>query len=285
MRYSFAKEYENCKVIAEETVKCIRQGYYFVDDVKVELPDEADFKKVICINPSQSDDILLDFIEDSVEALVPPLAGRIRIVSEDAFAAAKDIEACLVMNFANAYHAGGCFLAGGDAQEEALCRGSTLYASIGSEQAAEMYLFNRKHKLPMESDYMLISPEVCVFRDRGDYFLSKPFMTSVVTIPAPDLYWAAEGIPMYKIDQCMLMRIEKMLAVAMKYGYKSLVLGAWGCGAFGHDAGRVAGYFYELLVKRGYRKYFEQIIFAIIGEAGEGKRIKFQNVFGDVIEK
>ena len=33
MRYSFAKEYENRKVIAEETVKCIRQGYYFVDDV------------------------------------------------------------------------------------------------------------------------------------------------------------------------------------------------------------------------------------------------------------
>lgn len=53
----------------------------------------------------------------------------------------------------------------------------------------------------------------------------------------------------------------------------------WAC------AGRVAGYFYELLVKRGYRKYFEQIIFAIIGEAGEGKRIKFQNVFRDVMEK
>lgn len=43
MGYSFAKEYENRRVIAEETVKIIRQGYYFVDDVKVELPDEADF--------------------------------------------------------------------------------------------------------------------------------------------------------------------------------------------------------------------------------------------------
>lgn len=141
MGYSFAKEYENRRVIAEETVQIIKQGYYFVDDVKVELPCEADFKQVICIKPSQSDDVLMDFIENDLDALVPPLAGRIRIVSDDAFAAAKDIEACLVMNFANAYHAGGCFLAGGDVQEEALCRASTLYASIGSEQASEMYLY------------------------------------------------------------------------------------------------------------------------------------------------
>ena len=141
MGYSFAKEYENRRLIAEETVQIIKQGYYFVDDVKVELPCEADFKQVICIKPSQSDDVLMDFIENDLDALVPPLAGRIRIVSDDAFAAAKDIEAFLVMNFANAYHAGGSFLAGGDAQEEALCRASTLYASIGSEQASEMYLY------------------------------------------------------------------------------------------------------------------------------------------------
>lgn len=86
--------------------------------------------------------MLMDFIENDLDALVSPLAGRIRIISDDSFAAAKDIEACLVMNFANAYNAGGCFLAGGDAQEEALCRASTLYASIGSEQASGMYLFN-----------------------------------------------------------------------------------------------------------------------------------------------
>ncbi|WP_405738576.1 hypothetical protein [Anaerovibrio slackiae] len=52
MGYSFAKEYENRRVIAEETVQIIKQGYYFVDDVKVELPCEADFKQVICIKPS-----------------------------------------------------------------------------------------------------------------------------------------------------------------------------------------------------------------------------------------
>lgn len=279
---TFAKEYENRRVTAEETLQIMKQGYYFIDGIKISLPDNVDFAKVICINPAQSDNILLDFIESD---LVLSLAGSIRITCEDSFAAAKAAPSCLVMNFANAYHAGGCFLSGGDAQEEALCRESTLYASIGSKNALEMYQFNKVNKLPMESDYMLISPNVCVFRDRKDYFLPHPFLTSVVTVPAPDLYWSAQGVSMYKIDQCMLMRIEKMLAVAVKYGYKSLVLGAWGCGAFGHDARRVAGYFYEILVKRGYRKYFDQIIFAIIGKKSEEQRRKFQDIFLDVMEK
>ena len=34
--------------------------------------------------------------------------------------------------------------------------------------------------------------------------------------------------------------------MAAWYGYRNLVLGAWGCGAFGHDTETVAGYFYKL---------------------------------------
>ena len=70
----------------------------------------------------------------------------------------------------------------------------------------------------------------------------------------------------------MYRRIENMLAVAIAHEYKNLILGAWGCGAFGHDARRVAEYFYNLLVTKGYRNYFDNICFAIPDDAPQANQ-------------
>lgn len=56
----------------------------------------------------------------------------------------------LVMNFANAHKPGGGFELGATAQEEALCRCSTLIASIGSAKAKEMYQYNNSYMIPVE---------------------------------------------------------------------------------------------------------------------------------------
>jgi len=69
------------------------------------------------------------------------------------------------------------------------------------------------------------------------------------------------------------------------YDYKDLVLGAWGCGAFGHNPYRVANYFYQLLFEEGYRFCFEYIIFAIY-DKGEKKNFNaFSEVFWNVSAK
>ena len=61
-----------------------------------------------------------------------------------------------------------------------------------------------------------------------------------------------------------------MLAAAAKSGYKTLVLGAWGCGAFGNKPEDVAGYFKQVIVQEEYGKCFDEICFAIYGrEDGE----------------
>ena len=70
-----------------------------------------------------------------------------------------------------------------------------------------------------------------------------------------------------------------MLAAAAKYGYKTLVLGAWGCGAFGNKPKDVAEYFRQVIIDEGYGKGFDEICFAIYGREDGNNITNFRNVF------
>jgi len=69
--------------------------------------------------------------------------------------------------------------------------------------------------------------------------------------------------------------------MAARNGYRNLVLGAWGTGAFGHDTKRVAGYFYKLFFEEGFNEFFDNIVFAILKD--EYKIEIFKDVFGENI--
>ena len=202
--------------------------------------------------------------------------GNIYVWCISSFGAVACFDRFLVLNFANAFTPGGGFLNGAEAQEESLCRESTLYASLVTEKAVGMYEYNRSLNSPAASDYMLLSPEVCVFRDHDSHkLLEKPYTASVLTVPAVNLHGyddCAHQPASQEIDELMYRRIENMLAVAIAHEYKNLILGAWGCGAFGHDARRVAEYFYNLLVTKGYRNYFDNICFAIPDDAPQANQ-------------
>jgi uncharacterized protein (TIGR02452 family) len=117
---------------------------------------------------------------------------------------------------------------------------------------------------------MLISPKVVVFRDENCNLMEEPVIMGVVTVPAPNRYGAALLAGKKLIDDTFVRRIRIMLAAAAKSGYKTLVLGAWGCGAFGNKPEDVAGYFKQVIVQEEYGKCFDEICFAIYGrEDGE----------------
>ncbi len=257
------------KKIAKETMKITRQGYYEYNGRRVELP-EGNYAEVIAITPEQADAARWSLLECK---LSKPCCGNIYVWGIGSFGAVADFDRFLVLNFANAFTPGGGFLNGAEAQEESLCRESTLYASLSNEKAAGMYEYNRSLHSPAASDYMLLSPEVCVFRasDTGK-LLDKPYSASVLTVPAVNLNGYVHLPAQQVIDELMYRRIENMLAVAIEYKYKNLILGAWGCGAFGHDAWRVAEYFYNLLVTKGYRNYFDNICFAIPDDAPQANQ-------------
>ena len=69
-----------------------------------------------------------------------------------------------------------------------------------------------------------------------------------------------------------------MLAVASERGHRRLILGAWGCGAFGLDSAMMAGIFAEALKEFGGA--FDEIAFAITDWSPEQRFIgPFQHVF------
>lgn len=129
----------------------------------------------------------------------------------------------------------------------------------------------------MYSDYMLISPNVCVFRDAQLNLLQDVYNVAVATVPAPNLRTFVIG--KNNLTQLMLTRTRKFLSLAAYEGYKNLVLGAWGCGAFRHNPADVAGYFYKVLLDEGFAALFDTITFAII--KSENNLQAFRAVFGD----
>ena len=140
--------------IARETIEITAEKCYQIGEEVYSLP-EMDYEKVIVCSPENGQELLRE--DDS--AFHPSDPCRIIIENCDSFESARKLKNPLVMNFANAHVAGGGFLGGAVAQEEALCRCSTLYASISSEPAKEMYHYNNTHASAVESDYMLLSPE------------------------------------------------------------------------------------------------------------------------------
>ena len=253
--------------VAQETLKITAERKYALNGAVIELPD-IDLAEVKVISPEEGRRLLgIDmspYMSDSM--------CRITINNKDSFEAGRAYENPLVMNFANAHNPGGGFKLGANAQEEALCRCSTLYASITSDAAGVMYRYNNTHVSRVESDYFLISPNVVVFRDKDLSLLETPVVMGVVTIPAPNRHGAAMLATSKLVEETFIRRIRLLLRAAATLGYKKLVLGAWGCGAFGNRPDEVASHFRQVIVDEGLGRAFDEICFAIYGSE-DGKNI------------
>lgn len=271
--------------MAKETLKIAKQGFYYLGDKKIELTKSNSmyaYDDVYVLDEKKLNEIENDEDEFFERSFCGTSGADFFLVDGDSFQVAYEFDHPLVMNFANAIHPGGGFLNGARAQEESLCRNSTLYLSLASDKAKEMYHYNKNNLNPLDSDYMLVTPDVCVFRNLNGELLHEPYNVSVVTIPAPNKNGRARYVDQNTLDDVMTNRLRRMLYMAARYGYRNLVLGAWGCGAFGHDAEAVAGYFYKLFFEERFDEFFENVAFAILHD--EDKVHAFRGVFGDKID-
>jgi uncharacterized protein (TIGR02452 family) len=178
----------------------------------------------------------------------------------------------LALNFANGIHPGGGFLSGAKAQEEVLCRSSALYHTLVNDP---MYEEHRKRTRPDSTDWAIYSPDVPVFRTDDGTELDQPWLLSFITCAAP--YAPAIGQP--ESGDLLQRRIHRVLSIAKAFGYSALVLGAWGCGAFGNDPRRTAVDFRQALESR-FRGAFSDVVFAITDWSPERQFLgPFRDVF------
>lgn len=260
--------------IAKETVNITNSGSYEVSGKRIVFRSE-EHTGVTVYSPDKGQELL----NRAGDMVGQGAMCKIKVINSDSFEAARDLDKPYVMNFANAHNPGGGFKLGANAQEEALCRCSTLYASISSPKASEMYRYNNTHIGMVESDYMLLSENVLVFRNANLELLEKPFTAGVITVPAPNRRGAALLASSEKIKETMIRRIKILLLIAAVNGYRNLILGAWGCGAFGNKPEDVAEYFRQVLIDERYGSLFDEVRFAIYGAENGNNITTFRRVF------
>ena len=178
----------------------------------------------------------------------------------------------LALNFANGLHPGGGFLHGALAQEETLCRSSALFMTIKNDP---MYAAHAERPLPDSTDWAILSRGVPVFRRDDGSALAKPVLVDFITCAAP----YAPGVGQPESGDLLRRRISRVLQIAFVFGHSALVLGAWGCGAFGNDPQRTAKDFREAL-ETEFAGAFSQIVFAIADWSSERRFLgPFRDVF------
>ncbi len=169
-------------------------------------------------------------------------------------------ETTVALNFASAKNPGGGFLSGARAQEESIARASGLYACI---EGNPMYAFHRARRDAMYTHYAIYSPAVPVFRDDEGTFLPEPYPLALITCPAPNAGAVLKKDPgrAAALDAELRSRIDLVLTIGAAQGHETIVLGAWGCGAFGGDPVKTAAAFADALDR--WSGVFRRVVFAI----------------------
>ncbi|KAK3680262.1 hypothetical protein LTR78_000640 [Recurvomyces mirabilis] len=198
-------------------------------------------------------------------ACLPEDAPRIRLVCTDTLTAAsrmserpfigrriapdgrtiKQKPNVAILNFASPLNPGGGFLDGANSQEEFVCARTTVYPS----------LWDSFYRLPQLG--AIYTPDVMVFRDstpeanellkRDRYFIDVlsagmlRFPNSKDRIEETREYGCSCGVSYCDRDRDLVIRkMKAVMRVAQLKGAERIVLGAWGCGAYGNPVKEVA---------------------------------------------
>lgn len=201
-----------------------------------------------------------------------------------------------VLNFASASNPGGGVTKGASAQEEALCRCSTLYFSLAQQRMwDEFYAPHRAQGDPIHNDDCIYTPGVVVFKSDTDAPQLLPerlwYTVNVLTCAAPNLRQRSgkamnsgeenrrDSLSEEALRQLHEKRMRRVLDIAAANGNEVVILGAFGCGAFQNPPQIVA----EAMktVVQEYRTAFETIEFAVYCPPGEDRNFRvFQQVLG-----
>ena len=226
------------------------------------------------------------FIAESKNVIVPSayktekakviVSGKRSLEAAEVYA--KQVKKVCVLNFASATNPGGGVVNGSSAQEECICRCTTLYPCLNTDAMWNaFYKPHRKAANPLYNNDCIYTPDVCVFKSDVNFPELLPrndwWTVNVLTCAAPNLRErpsnamnpfagdTAAKITLTELEKLLTARIKRIFETAVVNGNEVLILGAFGCGAFRNPPKIVAKVFNKVM--QDYLCYFDTIEYAV----------------------
>jgi uncharacterized protein (TIGR02452 family) len=216
-----------------------------------------------------------------------------------------------ILNLASAKRPCGGWDAGMGAQEESLCFSSNLSQSLYQfgdpkyKNVRDSGVAVREIGYPHDINYGgIYSPEVTFFRNNiSEYYTLRehPFKCDVITVAAlcfnGKSHYAGVDELSYRSEdggftaegrEIMLNKIRTVFRMGVEHGNDSLVLGAFGCGAYALLPSAVAPLFRVVMEEPEFKNKFKLLVFAILErprrpQGYDGRFAPFYREFGAYI--
>jgi uncharacterized protein (TIGR02452 family) len=219
--------------------------------------------------------------------------SKIKVVYQDSLSCAQLLvqkykyKKVLVLNFANNDNPGGRVADGFGAQEEDLFRRTNLCTTLLEDLYPIDIVDNKNKKLL----YALYSPTISVFKTSekiGYRIMEKSFTISVISCAAQMNPFTEVRDKKRYYSRCedrdiSRRKISLILCIAKQKGFvgpgTAIILGAWGCGAYGNPNYEMAELFKEEISSHSMN-----CVFAIKSDIRKEINETFK-VFKDVLEK
>jgi len=315
---AYQKQYEKAKetqtympvkklrqLIGQQTLRTIRKGEYKVDGQKYKIPQSTvtdnRLNSVYRTESQIESEIKTKNNED------PPTGDKPKplVINKDCLEVALEYREKgknpVVLNMASKDKMGGGFLEGTGAQEEYLCRDSTLYPALSNtmdptewggtgtplvpHKGEDWYPLDKETVGPTGKKQwingILYTPNVIVFRgtqSEGYPFLAPPFPVGVITAALPEFPKIDKTTPLkpqyedQKMIDTVKRKIRSVLRVALIHGHDLIVVSAWGCGAYRHPPGHQAKLWKQVLAEPEFKGKFPDrgVVFAIFDDRNAG---------------
>ena len=193
-----------------------------------------------------------------------------------------------VLNFASAKKPGGGVWTGARSQEESLCRASTLYPCLTTEFLKDNYYSYHIEKKSENTNRIIYIPNILVFKSDNNVFsemLDEKDWYNIDIITCPAHNQRAYKVQYEKLKEINYYKIKAIIECAVENDVDNLILGAYGCGAFGNDPQLVSEAFKKILIDEEYYKYIENVHFAIFTTLNDAKNLnEFKHTFEKYIK-
>lgn len=174
----------------------------------------------------------------------------------------------VLLNLASDTTPGGGVERGCYSQEECIFRRSNYFMTL----TRDFYPIKK-----LESIY---SKDVTLFKDAKHNLMETPIKMDIIACPSvkcPDL---VDGLFKHEDEYVQEQKIRLIFLTAIRHRHDSIVLGAFGCGAYNCPPKQVAEMFKRAVEK--YKNHFKVIVFAILRKPYD-KRDNFK-IFNDVLK-